>query len=473
MSAPTPVHTLHVPGALLLAAVLAGPAAAQAGPFADGELLVRGPSPTDPGYDALYRIDPLAGHGELALDLLYPGYSKAGWIAYDPFRDMLLAYTAYKPLGPFSPKLYGIGPDASLTNLGFDGEILGALTPLGDGRVYCTRNLKPALIDAGDNLQPLLDAGGLPLDMHLDYLAYDAPTNSLIGVTTSEMTSPCFAFKHLAVHRLPLNAAGTQLSGPVTCTGYDYGAVSYVVGLDPLPGGDLLVALTGVSPSSDQVLLRIDPATLGVSLWSLSTLNDVNGGVWSPGLDRAVVLDDAANLLRTFSEGQGGTGTTLPVDVPVGDGSTGVSTGNTFTDVELFGSSCSGFALSFGQGLAGKGGFVPALSASVCPTLGAPLKLVVGGGVGAGIGLIAIAGGTASYPFFGGTGYLLPPFFAQLPFVLSASAGLAGAGGVILSIPTPSSPALIGVPFYVQGGILDSAAAAGVALTQALELQLG
>ena len=116
---------------------------------------------------------------------------------------------------------------------------------------------------------------------------------------------------------------------------------------------------------------------------------------------------------------------------------------------------------------------MPALSASVCPTLGAQLKLVASGGVGAGVGLIAIAGGTASYPVFGGTGYLLPPFFAQLPFVLGGSAGVAGAGGVILSIPTPSSPALIGVPFYAQGGILDSAAAAGVSLTQALELQLG
>jgi len=159
--------------------------------------------------------------------------------------------------------------------------------------------------------------------------------------------------------------------------------------------------------------------------------------------------------------------------VPVGDGTTGVSTGNTFADVELLGSACAGFALAFGEGLAGKGGFVPALSVSTCPTLGAPLKLVVSEGVGAGAGLIAIAGSTAPYPLLGGTGYLLPPFFAQLPLALGGIAGQAGQGSVILSIPTPSTPSLLGVSFHAQGGVLDAAAAAGVALTQALELQLG
>ncbi len=458
----------------LLLALLAAPAAAQSGPlpFFDGELLVRGPGAVS-GYEALYRIDPAAGHGELLIDSLYPNYSKAGWMAYDPFRDLVLAYTAYQPLGVFSPRLYGIGADGSLASLGFDGEKLAALTPLGDGRVYCTRDQKPYLLDAGDNLLPLLDAGGLPVDLSLDHLAYDAASNSLIGVTTSIATSPCYAPFHLAVHRLPLDAAGTKLAGPVACSSFDINAAAYAVGLDPLPGGDLLVSLTGVSPLSDLVLLRVEPDTLNVTVWSVSTLNDLNGGVWSPKLARAVVLDDTANVLRTFIEGQGGTGTLLTVDVPVGDGSTGVSPTNTMTDVDLLGAACGGLAQTFGAGLAGKGGFVPSLGASLCPTLGSPLKLAAADGVGGGLGLVVIATATAPYPLFGGTGYVLPPFVAQLPLVLGGSAGLAGAGGAVLSIPTPSTPSLLGVPFYAQAGILDAAAAQGVSFTKALELRLG
>ncbi|QDU65894.1 hypothetical protein [Engelhardtia mirabilis] len=457
--------------ALALVLGASSPAVAQTGPFVDGELLLRAPGSA--GQSALYRINPITGHGDLVVDQLFPNYSGAGWVTYDPYRDRLLAYTAYSPLGVFSPRLYAFDSNDALSNLGFDGQALKCLTPVGDGRIYCFDNGGLKLIDAGDNIQPVLDQASQPVSLVMDQLAYDASTNSLIGALRLLPSSPCYTIQHILVYRYPLNGAGTQLSGPVSCNSYDVDATPWPIGLDPLPGGDLLLTLTGVSPFSDKVFLRVNPASLAISLWGESTLNDLDGGVWNPALQRAIVLDDQANELRTFFPGQGGTGSLLPVDLVVGDGTTGVSAANAMADIELFGSACGGFAASFGVGLAGKGGIVPELSASTCPTVGAPLKLSVTQGLGASAAVVLLSAGSAPFPLFGGTAYVLPPYFLTLSLPLNGPQITAGAGQATTSVPTPNDPSLAGLQFYAQGGVLDAAALQGVSLTNALALQLG
>ena len=83
--------------AALTLAPFASVAAAQTGPFADGELLVYA---RDPATDerVLWRIDPVTGQ---AGDLLRNTYSApaVGWVAYDPWRDGVLAYISWLPAG--------------------------------------------------------------------------------------------------------------------------------------------------------------------------------------------------------------------------------------------------------------------------------------------------------------------------------------------------------------------------------------
>jgi hypothetical protein len=459
-------HSLSLYVSLLLALAPAA-AGAQTGPFTEGELLVRFPHPST-GQETLSRIDPVTGASAPLSSDVVDTYAAAGWIAYDGYRAGLLAYTATVSLGIFAPRLVLIRDDGDLADLGHLGAGITALASAGDGRVYLRKAGVLHLLDKQHQLTPVL-AGGQPVLLPVEHLIYDQPSNALLGVAINQATTACSGFGLSTAHKLPLSADGKSLAGPIVCTSYDTGMpAASPVGIDRLPGGDYLVTLADGYPADHQ-LLRLDPVSMTLSLFAKPSYSDLDGGVWSQTLGRAVVLEDGGNTLRSYQAGEQGAGTLIPTAALGPDPFTGWSSANKLADVNVIGPVCGGDAQAFGTGLAGTSSFVPGLGAAGCPAIGQPLPLVVSGGTAA-PALIGLSLATAAYPLFGGTGYLLPPLIASVPVVLPGPVAPAFGTAVI---PVPPTPPLIGVHVFAQAGVLDPGAPQGVALSRGLELVIG
>ena len=459
----------RLPLCLVALAGLVSLSFAQTGPFRDGELLVRAP---DANNDyTIWRIDAGTGHGAALTSGLGSSYRGPGWIAYDPFRDGLLVFTTRVQDSLYQPHLYLVRSDGTVTDLGFTSAWVRSLAPTGDGRVYMRLGGVLTVMDATNQIQSVLDENGQPFSPEVDHLLFDPASNALIGATGDASVVPCGAFTSVSVHRWSLNAAGTALSSPATCITHFHGMVAAAVGLDHLPGGDVLLTLTDGSPYAEGQMLRVDPVTLAVSTFSDTTLSDIDGGVWCQRIGRVVVLEDFANELRTFGPGQGGTGTLLPVDVPVGDFYSGWGPTENISDIDLLGPGCGGLAFGFGVGLAGTGGATPTLGAGTCPQIGTTVVMSIANGLGGAFGLLVGGHGSSPYALVGGTGYVLPPLDLQLVF--HANGVGAGAGEAQVPLAVPNDPILIGLPFYFQAGLLDPIAPANVSLTPGLEIRLG
>jgi len=441
---------------------------AQTGPFQDGELLVRVIDVVGL-EDTLFRIDPVTGNGAVLFQGMYAGYSGAGWMAYDSYRDGVLAYAAYQPEWTFQPRLLLLRADGSFTDLGFREQDITALAPVGDGRVYLRKGGVLHVLSAANVLTPVLDHLGDPIDLNVDHLIHDPGTDSLVGVSHNGANGvPCAGFNLAGVAKLPLSANGLQLSGPIVCTSLAVRSTA-PIGLDPLPGGEILLTFADQGQFSTNDLFRIDPATMAISVWASTDHFDLNGGVWCDPLGGAVLHEDWNNELRVHAQGSMGTGALLPVSVPVGGGQTGTSSTNWMADVDFQGPACGGFVQGYGAGLAGKGGRIPLLGAATCPALGTVLPMTVSNGVGA--ALVVFGASSASIPVLGGTLLVQPPFFAVRAVTLGGSIGIAGDGFGQVNLSLPNDPMLAGVPFFVQAAVSDAAAPKGWAMTAGVELR--
>ena len=454
-----------------LTLALASTVPAQIGPFTDGEILAYAPSPSAGG--GIYRIDPVTGAGAVLVDNLYSGYHEASFMAYDPYRDGVLAYTSYTPIATFQPRLYMFPSDGSVVELGFVLEELSSLTPVGDGRVYLRRDGILHYLDAQDQLHLVPDHNGMPVDLEVHHLVYEPNTHSLIGVANSQSSVPCAQFKWVTVHKLPLNASGDQLAGPVVCSSYDAGSAQSPVGIDTLPGGDVVIVYTGGGQFTDEVLLRVDPVSLTISNWAPSSLNDIDGGFWSGALQRVVVEDDVTDELRTYAPGQSGAGLLLPIGVSLWDGTSGASEVNSMTEVRLMGSGCGGHGVGYGSGLTGTGGIEPRLIPTSCATIDTSIQLGLRDLVGGAPGLLALTAAPTSVPLYGGTLLVQPPLLWSMPFLADGPLSAAGAGEADILLTVPNNPSLIGIEVYLQAGALDSGAAQGISLTAGLALGIG
>jgi len=132
---------------------------------------------------------------------------------------------------------------------------------------------------------------------------------------------------------------------------------------------------------------------------------------------------------------------------------------------------CFGVASGYGAGLAGSGGWTPALGAAGCPDLGASLTLQLQQGLGGASALLLIGLAPASVPKWGGTLLVTPALI--VPLVLGGASGTPGAGGVSLQATVPQQASLVGQSAWLQAVVLDAGAAFGKALSPGLELELG
>ncbi len=475
-------------GALTSVALLAGallasalPSAAQTGPWTDGEILLRS-SIEATGERAIFRIVPETG----ATAVLTTTQYWAGWsgaMVFDSWRGGLLCNMSMPPDGTFTYRLWLVSHDGtSVAMPGFDGN-LKALATAGDGRVFfirytgATQGPKPIeYFDANDVIQTLKQADGVtPFEADVEHLLYDAASNALIGCSSDQWTLTHCEPTGNSLYRIPLSPDGLSVDGAMTCvsvpTSLIYGDL---MSLDHLPDGNVLVATASAFLGAPHGLLSVNPFTLAVGTWASPQQYDVNGGVWSARIGRAIVHAKSGSAwwepsgLRTFGPGQTNYGTYISTSLtlPVGDG---YSPNEIVSEVDLNGPACGGFQIPYGAGLAGSGGFVPLLGAIGCPDIGEVFTLSLTAVVGGASGILFVGLAPGALPFKGGT-FHLASALAQVPVAVGGAPGVANAGSLALPAAL-SDPILSGVSLYLQAGFADGAAVQGVSLTSGLHLQ--
>lgn len=457
-----------------LVALLAGTTAAQTGPWQDGELLIIATPPAGP--TSLRRIVPETGaSADVIANFTLSGTADS--IAFDRARDGVLANLSLPPDLAQNYKLWLIGSDGSAVALpGYSFTQMRALCPLDDGRVYFQRATAGGntieYYDGGNQLHTLQDAGGqAPLVLPVEHMLYDPIGNALIA-TTSVVSGAAMCSPSLnSVYRIPLSQDGSQLSGAVSCTSW-LGQNEIPCGLAALPSGDVLMTLGSLtSPFITGRLARIDPSGPGVSAWADPTATNLRGGVYSARLARAVVFDDFAAKLLTYTAGSAGAGAELAVDVPFDTGTGFPNAMSRILELEVLGQGCDGFSNSYGSGLAGLGGFVPSLVTTGCPDVDALFSLVIDDVRGQAAGLLFAGLSSLALPFKGGT-FLVGTLALQLPISVGGMAGAAGDGA--LAVPVLfTDPLLIGLDLYVQAGFADVGGVSGVSLTNGSRIHLG
>jgi hypothetical protein len=472
----------------LLTLCLAPHAAAQAGGFTVGDVWESNDGlPASPGTGAsLRRIDPVSGAVTTMVGSAWT--SGSGSLAFDPYRHRLIwRSTITLP----AQKIWQVDGAGNLTDMGLATTGYSWFAPAGDGRIFCIENPGGpqylAFIDGANRVKRVLNAAGtapypLPSGPFLARrgLAYDAATNAVYAC--SHLDCDGLAHQAIVMGKLALSADGTRVLGPPTCTSFDInGAFSTEtpVSLSRLPGGQLLVACiaSDVSPSSaEERLLSFDPATLSFTPFALVGVAGeaidyaINDGVWSSALGRALVLDTFQDNLRSFAPGSSGDGTII---TPVGGQVSPTGSSSEAEQLaEIAPTACDGAWVPYAKGLAGKGGFVPALIGAGCPVPGGAFTLNVSDVVGGAGGVLFVGLAPASVPFKGGT-FAVGAVLLNLNVAVGGVAGVAGAGTLSLPAGLPPDPGLAGASIFLQAGFSDAAAVQGVSLTQGLQLEIG
>jgi len=471
---------------LLLAVALAPAATAQTGPWTDGEILVRSQVQLT-GQSAIFRVIPESGATALLTTTQYWG-GWAGLLVFDSYRGGVLSNMSMAPDNPQVYRLWLVSHDGTSTAMpGFTGS-LKALATAGDGRVFFIRYMGsgqgPMTIeyfDANNVIQTLKQSDGVtPFQADVEHLLYDAPSNALIGSSSAGWAATsCSVPAGGSLYRIPLSADGLRVDAPMTCTSVPTTLLyaGEIMGLDHLPNGNVLVTTaSGWNGSPQDRLLSLNPVTLALASWAMPLQYDVNGGIWSARLGKAIVHAHSGsawwepNGLRAFSAGQNNYGTHIPTSLPlpIGDGYSPVES---MAEVDVNGPACDGFQIPYGAGLAGNGGFVPLLGAIGCPDIGEIFTLSINAVVGAAPGILFVGLAPGAVPFKGGT-FHLASVLLQFPITVGGTPGVANAGS--LGLPALlSDPILAGVSIYLQAGFLDGAAIQGVSLTNGLRLQGG
>ena len=125
----------------------------------------------------------------------------------------------------------------------------------------------------------------------------------------------------------------------------------------------------------------------------------------------------------------------------------------------------------YGDGTAGSGGFVPSLDGTDAPCTGGA-TLEIADGLGGAFAFLWITAKEGCFPFVGGKLYLDPSgLFIRLNLKLGGAKGVPGAGN--LTLPTGDLSAAAGLSFYLQTLIRDPAGFKGVALSNAVRLDIG
>ncbi len=452
--------------------------------FAVGDVFLKSPAVTGGSSvdGAVMRIDPANGNAQMIVDFKGGAYTQDS-IAYDPYRDKLVFVGVVGAVGN-PQELYLADAQGNLQSLGFQGTTFGAFAPTGDGRIYMQQTAvsrsRVVYLDASDRLQTLFDESGQsafdfsPPGGFFQYaqLIYHAETNSLVALApTGQSGCGGQVSTTLNIRRAQLSADGRRVVGPVACGAFEVSSSGETpVGLSRLPNGDLLAIVDTNSTSLEPRMVRIDARSLVATAFASNNnpgAGATNAGTWSTRRGAALVLDTFANVLLAFSQGQSGGGAVINPSQPI---SAAGGSGEIATLIEVASAPCSGALLLYGGGLAGSGGYVPALTATGCPLAGQQIALHANAVLGGAPGVLVLGTTTAALPVLGGT-LLVSPAMA-LNLLVSGPAGQPGAGA--LSVTAPLPPTLMpGARVFAQAVFFDPAAPSGFSFSGGLEIRIG
>jgi hypothetical protein len=240
---------------------------------------------------------------------------------------------------------------------------------------------------------------------------------------------------------------GQQVGYTATYNGYGQGMAQILtVSLKPNTHYDLKgfvgnpVAYNGTS----KVNYRMELLAAGTLL--ASTSGSVTADTWTP-------------VHVSYTSGATATGTLEIRLVAPDSGTTDLEIN--WEDISLMSCAAAASQSNYGAGLKGKNG-VPGIRLSAAPKFGASVSLQAANSSGAtAAGMIVIGVSSLTVPFLGGTLLVAP---LEIVSVSVPSAGL--------SLPF-KIPAACTVAFYLQTLQLDSAAVAGVSMSEGLKLQFG
>lgn len=466
----------------LLALLLAAPALAQGGGFTSHDLLlysnaIQGISSTS---NALVLVDLAAGTSSILVDTV--GINGHGGACFDPYRQRVV-FAANLGAPGAALRLWATDAAGQLDDLGFSGNVFRNMAPTGDGRIYLSDgNAVPfKYLDATNVLHTLLDAAGAApflLDGNptadVRGMVHDAGTNALF-VASGVLTCPGGSSNRVNVRKLPLSADGTRVVGPVGCAQFEVSASGETpVGLSRGPAGQLILVVDTNSSGVEPRILQVDPVTLGITVFASpgGFFGDpaINAGTYVPSTGQAVLLETLTDVLRAYSAGSSGAGSTLALTgTPV---SAAGSSGEEATLLAVAPSACTGGWMAYGAGLAGSGAFVPTLAGGGCPQPGGGFTLQLAQGLGGATGLLFAGLAPAAVPLKGGT-FLVGAVVVQVGIGLGGAAGVPGAGSLTLPAGLPADPALSGLDVYLQAGFQDAGAVKGVSLTQGVRMEIG
>ena len=132
-----------------------------------------------------------------------------------------------------------------------------------------------------------------------------------------------------------------------------------------------------------------------------------------------------------------------------------------------------GYALEYGDGLAGSGGQVPHCQGTGSTNLGDDISVTLDQGLGAAPAMIIIGPTSNSLPILGGTLLVDLAGSRILGTSLGGSSGTPGAGTLQLNATVPANPTLSGQSLYFQFALMDPGAAHGWSFSNGLQLLFG
>lgn len=269
-----------------------------------------------PGGYGIVRIEP--GGGVTTLWSRSTFISHKDLFTYDPFRGVLL-YSTF----PDTLKAIDADGNVSIPVPGLQGVDRAAAGPAGILYLYRQSTGTFRYLDAANGVHPLLNEAGtggftFGRTVGMSELVYDAGTHSLIAAFGGDTGFPGCVVGVTCVYRIPLNAEGTQVTGPAQSSTYDVSpaAPEDVFGIGYTATGDILVVVDTNTNNQEPRMLAVDPITLAITPYALSGrfigAAVISAGTFSAALGRALIVDTGADSIRAFAPGQVGRGTLLP-----------------------------------------------------------------------------------------------------------------------------------------------------------------
>ncbi len=459
----------------------AAPLHAQSSGFTPGDLYLYSPAiqGSSSTSGAILRIDPATGNSTMLVDL-DSTLSAAQCIAYDPYRNRLVFNGVIAGIGgPTATWL--VDGNGALQKLGYDGKPLRTFAPSGDGKIYLLDDSDNTAwieyLDAANVRHPLLPDVGLdPFTINGNFgfdvraMLYDPASHCLFIASYSAASVACTGGNpaDVNVRRIPLDSAGTQVIGPVTCNQFAVdpsGPGEIPVGLTLGPNGQLLLVVDTNSNAQQSRMIAIDRTTLAMSPFAANGYAGAaatNAGTWSTTLGKAVILDTANDVLRAFGSGETGAGSVIVTTLPV---SSAGGTGEVATLIEIPVDPCAGAFVAYGAGLAGSGGAVPSLAGGGCPEPGAAVSVTLSNVLGGAGGVFCIGFAPGAIPLLGGT-FLIGGAVTAVPLTMPGS-GFATLPGLL-----PNDVHLLGIDVYLQAVFADPGAVLGASLTNGAKMEI-